>query len=108
MRFSFTIFRLFVPRVFVIFFRYAWPWVWWALRMSFYFTVLGLVTLWAGVPTTTRMIANRVTQGAVENGLPHQLARILYYVICVISVIEIVIGWIILAFVVVGLIDFVF
>lgn len=96
-RFSFAVMRLLVPRTLAIFVRYTWPWIWWALKSSFYFSALGLVTLWAGVPETIRKISVKTTEDAVSSGLPQALAQPLYYTVVSISIAQIVAGWLILA-----------
>ena len=87
-------------------FRFSWPWIKWALLRALYFTTLALVTLWAGVPQTVREFAITNTNNAVAARIPLRFTRFVYWASVVIAGVEILIGWVILAYITVFVIRF--
>ena len=88
--------------------RFVTPWV---IR-SVWFTItlisLSVVSLWVGVPTAVRRIANQWVDNAVAAGFPTAYDYILYHIIEVVAFFTIVLGWIVTAFVTVYLVRMIF
>ena len=83
----------------------------WAIR-SVWFTMtlmsVAVVSIWVGVPTAIRRIANQWVDRAVAAGFPTAYDYILYYFVEVFAFFTIVAGWIVTAFVTVILVRMIF
>ncbi len=84
--------------------RFVTPWVLRSIWFTLMLISLSVVSIWVGVPTAIKRIANRWVDQAVAAGFPTAYDYILYYVVAVFAFFTIVIGWITTAFVTVWLV----
>src|SRR5450759_965197 len=57
----------------------------------------GVLTFWGGVPNEVKRLAEDWQEGAVARGFPTIWAPQLYYILCGLAFITIVVAWVILA-----------
>lgn len=88
--------------------RFVLPWVLRSIWFTMTLCSLSVVSLWVGVPTATRRIANQWVDRAVAVGFPTAYDYILYYFVAVVAFFTILAGWIVTSFVTVWLVRIVF
>jgi hypothetical protein len=101
MRFSLIVLRL--MREFVFFIQLAAPWVGGAILFTLNLMATSVISLWVGVPTSVRRIADEWLDRAFFAGFPGDKMPQLYYVICALAVVTIVAGWLLVAHITVWL-----
>jgi hypothetical protein len=88
--------------------RFVAPWIFRSIWFTLMLISLSVVSLWVGVPTAMRRIANQWVDRAVAAGFPTAYDYILYYMVAVVAFFTIVAGWIATAFVTVWLVRMIF
>ena len=91
----------------VRFVRFVTPWVVKGALAMAKLVGTAIASLWAGVPSAVRRIANHWLQEAIDAGFPTQYAPHLYYILCVVAFLEILAGWIISAYITVGIVNWI-
>lgn len=85
--------------------RFLFPWLLRILWATITLIGTAFASLWIGVPTATRRIAEGWVDQAVKSGFPTELDRTLYFLGRFSSFLVIVAGWIILSYITVWLIN---
>ena len=79
--------------------RFTLIWVWRGLRLVIMSYLMTIASLWAGVPQTSREIADVWLDVAVERGFPITHARKLYWSIRIVAVLVMILEWICFSYV---------
>ena len=96
MRFWLIILRLL--HEFVFFIQLGTPWIAGALLFTLQLMATAVISLWVGVPTAVRRIADDWLDRAFFAGFPGDMMPQLYYVICTLAFLTILAGWILAAY----------
>jgi len=97
-----------IARFILIGIRFIIPWVIRVVGFTARLVAMSVVSLWVGVPTAVRRIANQWVGNAVTAGFPTEYDSFLYRTLCVVAFLVILAGWIIGAFITVWLVHLIF
>ena len=85
--------------------RFLLPWILRILWATITLMGTAIASLWIGVPTATRRIAESWVDRAARRGFPTELDRTLYFMGRGVAFVTIVAGWIVTSYVTVWLIN---
>jgi len=97
-----------VIRTFIRGVRFILPWVIRAIGALLWTAFVALSNNIRAMPGTIERMANEWRRRAFAAGFPTEYDTILYYVLCVAAFITIVVGWIVQAFLTVGVMHLIF
>lgn len=96
MRFCLIVLRLLHELVFFI--QLGTPWIAGAVLFTIQLMSTAVISLWVGVPTAVRRIADEWLDRADAANFPGDMLPRLYYVICTLAFLTILAGWILVAY----------
>lgn len=84
------------------------PWIGHVVVFTLHLVLITMASLWVGVPTACRTIADNWTTRAIDGGFPTLYATHLYNVLCVIAFIVILFSWVVFSYITVYIIRYIF
>ncbi|MFC1879102.1 hypothetical protein ACFLZW_04245 [Chloroflexota bacterium] len=88
--------------------RFVIPWLMRVMSHTIRLIATSIASLWVGVPTAVNRIADEWSTRALAAGIPTEYDTFLFYASAGVALVTIVSGWIILAFVTVGILMWLF
>jgi len=85
-------------RITIQIFRFLIPWL---LRVAWFtliFIGISIASIWTGIPTAVRKIANNQLDRAVAAEFPTELDKAFYFTACIVSFLIFVSGWILTSY----------
>jgi len=82
----------------IFFIQLGTPWIAGAILFTLQLISTAVISLWVGVPTSVRRIADEWLDRAFSAGFPGNMMPQLYYAICTLAFLTILIGWILVAY----------
>ena len=97
-----------ISRAFISLIRLAIPWIIRTLDYLIRMVVTAVSALWLGIPFTTNRLADIWTKRLVQAGISNQYEEKMYSFFVGLATAIVIAGWIILAFITVGLVGMIF
>ena len=97
-----------ISRAFVSLVRMVIPWIIRTLDYLIRVIVTAVSSIWLGIPYTTNRLADIWTKRLVQAGVPTQYEEQMYSFFVGLATAIVITGWVILAFITVGLVGMIF